>query len=71
MTYKLLWQDQFEKDGFLNPDIWTIETGGSGFGNNEAQFYTNQEKNIFVKDQTLYVRETFNISKETYSIWSY
>jgi beta-glucanase (GH16 family) len=55
MTYKLLWQDQFDKDGYLNSDIWTIETGGNGFGNNEAQFYTNQEKNIYVKDQMLHI----------------
>jgi beta-glucanase (GH16 family) len=56
MTYKLLWQDNFDQDGFLDPDIWTIETGGSGFGNNEAQFYTNQEKNIFVKDHMLHIQ---------------
>ncbi len=55
MNYKLLWQDTFEKEGNLDPDIWTIETGGHGFGNNESQFYTNQEKNIFVKDQMLHI----------------
>jgi beta-glucanase (GH16 family) len=55
MTYKLLWQDSFDKDGYLNPDIWTVETGGHGFGNNESQFYTNQDKNVFVKDQMLHI----------------
>ena len=53
MNYKLLWEDQFDKDGMPNPEIWTIETGGHGFGNGEQQFYTNHSKNIFVKDGTL------------------
>ncbi len=53
MNYKLLWEDQFDKDGMPNPDIWTIETGGHGFGNNEQQFYTNRSKNVFIKDGIL------------------
>ena len=55
MSYKLLWQDLFDQDKTLNPDIWNIETGGTGFGNNEHQFYTDQEKNLFIKDQTLHI----------------
>lgn len=53
MNYKLLWEDQFDQDGKPNPEIWTIETGGHGFGNGEQQFYTNREKNIFIKDGIL------------------
>ncbi len=53
MKYKLLWEDLFSVDGAPNPEFWTIETGGHGFGNGEQQFYTNQEKNVFVKDGLL------------------
>lgn len=55
MTYKLLWQDEFLKDGQPDDSIWTIETGGHGFGNNEDQFYTAQEKNAYVKDGMLHI----------------
>ncbi|MCU0104834.1 glycoside hydrolase family 16 protein [Acholeplasma vituli] len=53
MAYKLLWQDLFEKDGKPDASIWGYETGGHGFGNGESQYYTNREKNAFVKDGIL------------------
>ncbi|PKK92630.1 MAG: glycoside hydrolase [Tenericutes bacterium HGW-Tenericutes-6] len=53
MSYKLLWEDKFEIDGAPNPKIWNMETGGHGFGNGEQQYYTNELKNIFVKDGIL------------------
>ncbi|MCD4826344.1 MAG: glycoside hydrolase family 16 protein [Acholeplasmataceae bacterium] len=52
MDYKLVWQDLFDQNK-LDLSIWNIETGGHGFGNNEDQFYTNQEKNIFIQDRVL------------------
>lgn len=55
MSYKLLWQDLFDQGSQLDLATWNIETGGTGFGNKEAQFYTNQEKNLFIKDQTLHI----------------
>lgn len=54
MAYKLVWQDLFEGEK-LNQDIWNVETGGHGFGNKENQFYTTQDKNIFIKNQTLHI----------------
>jgi len=53
MTFKLLWEDNFEKDGKPNDMIWNLETGGHGFGNNEFQYYTNHDKNAFIKDGIL------------------
>jgi beta-glucanase (GH16 family) len=53
MEYKLLWQDIFEKDGLPNQEIWHFETGGHGFGNHEAQYYTDRLKNAFVKEGLL------------------
>jgi beta-glucanase (GH16 family) len=55
MAYKLIWEDQFNQDGKPNPLIWKHETGGHGFGNNEAQFYTDRLDNAFVKDGMLHI----------------
>lgn len=53
MGYKLVWADYFNKDGRADESIWTYETGGHGFGNNEDQYYTDSLKNAFVKDGKL------------------
>lgn len=53
--YKLVWEDQFNYEGRPNEELWQIEVAGNGFGNNEAQFYTDSLKNIFVKDGTLHI----------------
>ena len=54
-TYKLSWQDLFETDGKPNADIWTHETGGYGFGNQEAQYYTDRLSNCYVKQGHLHI----------------
>jgi beta-glucanase (GH16 family) len=57
LTYELVWSDEFET---LDTEKWTFETGGSGWGNNELQYYTNG-KNAEVKDGKLIItakRET-------------
>lgn len=66
-SYKLIWQDLFEKDGLPNPDIWTYETGGHGFGNGEQQYYTDSLQNAFVKDGLLHIVA----KKETYKTNAY
>lgn len=53
MGYKLVWFDKFEVDGKPNEDKWTFETGGHGWGNDESQYYTNDIRNAFVKDNIL------------------
>lgn len=35
-----MWQDDFSTDGVPNPSKWSYDVGGSGWGNNELQFYT-------------------------------
>jgi len=37
---KLIWSDEFDKKGLPDAAKWNYDTGGSGFGNEEAQFYT-------------------------------
>ena len=49
MAYKLVFEDTFNQKT-LNKSIWTPEEGGHGFGNNEAQYYTDRAENIDVSN---------------------
>ena len=53
--YKLVWEDTFNNDGRPNEDNWQIEVAGHGFGNNEAQFYTDRLQNVCIKDGILHI----------------
>ena len=53
--YRLVWADEFEKDGRPDPAKWTLETGGK-WANNEQQAYTDRLGNAFVRDGSLYLR---------------
>ncbi|WP_228453119.1 hypothetical protein [Chryseobacterium sp. CH1] len=37
---KLIWSDEFNGKGLPDSSKWNYDVGGSGFGNEEAQFYT-------------------------------
>lgn len=41
-SYKLIWQDEFEKNGLPDTAKWAYNTGGHGWGNNELQYYTSR-----------------------------
>ncbi len=47
------WSDEFDVTGPVDPSKWTLETGGSGWGNNELQFYTNSTNNARVENGNL------------------
>lgn len=49
----LVWDEEFDVDGPPNPEIWNFEIGNgdSGWGNQELQYYTDQ--NAIVSDGTL------------------
>jgi len=36
----LIWSDEFEVPGAPDPSKWLYDVGGGGWGNNEAQYYT-------------------------------
>lgn len=36
---KLVWSDEFNKDGLPDPTKWGYDVGGNGWGNNELQYY--------------------------------
>jgi len=62
---RLVWQDEFEGDN-LNLSDWKHEIGGSGWGNNELEYY--QEKNTTVRDGYLIITaEKENVGGKNYT----
>ena len=60
----LVWADEFDVDGAPDPANWGYNTGtgDGGWGNGEAQFYTDRPENIIVEDGVLKItaiRESF------------
>jgi beta-glucanase (GH16 family) len=39
--YQLVWSDEFDVDGPPDNSKWSYDVGGNGWGNNEAEYYTN------------------------------
>jgi beta-glucanase (GH16 family) len=66
--WKLVWSDEFGYTGKPDPNKWGYDIGGSGWGNNESQFYTDSEKNARVEDGRLIIeahRETIGTRNYT------
>jgi len=42
-TWSLVWSDEFDYTGLPNVQKWSYDIGGSGWGNNELQFYTDHD----------------------------
>jgi len=67
--YELVWADEFNGTGFPNSEYWTGETGGGGWGNNELQYYKNDDAdNLWMSDGTLKItaiKEEYNGSDYT------
>src|SRR5262245_996802 len=56
--WTLIWSDEFnEPNGSgVNPQKWTMETGGWGWGNNELEYYTNRLQNAYLEDGSLVIK---------------
>lgn len=55
-TWELVWDEEFDYEGFPDSSKWSYDTKGNstGWGNNEAQYYTEANKNnVWVKDGML------------------
>ncbi|MFZ2488980.1 MAG: glycoside hydrolase family 16 protein [Anaerolineae bacterium] len=52
--WALVWNDEFDGDG-LNHSNWTFDLGGGGWGNGEAQVYTDLAENVRVQDGLLVI----------------
>jgi beta-glucanase (GH16 family) len=54
--YELVWSDEFNYTGLPDSTNWTHEVGGSGWGNNELQYYTEKRtENARVEDGKLII----------------
>jgi beta-glucanase (GH16 family) len=63
--WELVWQDEFEGDS-INPDNWTYDIGGWGWGNGEAQYYTSQPENARVENGLLVIEARFERFEDSY-----
>ncbi|HWB60991.1 MAG TPA: glycoside hydrolase family 16 protein [Chthoniobacteraceae bacterium] len=53
-NWKLVWEDDFSKDGGqIDQKKWGLINKGGGFGNNEAEFYSNSPKNAHIENGEL------------------
>jgi beta-glucanase (GH16 family) len=52
--WTLVWQDEFDGET-LDADSWQFDIGGSGWGNNEWQFYTDRPDNVRLEDGMLVI----------------
>ena len=52
--WEIIWQDEFDGEQ-LDPDKWTMEIGGHGWGNNEKQFYVDRPENVRLEDGHLVI----------------
>ncbi|MEP6735603.1 MAG: glycoside hydrolase family 16 protein [Chryseolinea sp.] len=57
---KLVWSDEFDKDGAPEQTKWNYDLGDGcpdncGWGNNELEYYTNDAKNVRVKEGKLII----------------
>ncbi len=65
-NYQLVWEEEFD-----GPDIdltkWNFEIGGAGWGNQEAQYYTDRDDNARIENGCLVIE----VKKENYQGNSY
>lgn len=50
-----VWSDEFDYTGAPDPAKWGYDIGGSGWGNNELQYYTNSTNNAKVENGNLVI----------------
>lgn len=64
--WQLVWSDEFDNAGQLDPNKWEHETDGGVWGNNEIQHYTDSLDNSYVENGKLVV-ETRHEADGTYT----
>ncbi|WP_139905330.1 glycoside hydrolase family 16 protein [Clostridium thermarum] len=64
---KLIYEEEFDEDGRPNKDRWKYDIGGSGWGNEEKQCYTDELTNAAVQDGKLII----TARKEEYAFNDY
>lgn len=56
--WELVWSDEFDGEA-INPQNWAFELGGWGWGNGEAQYYTDRPENARVENGLLVIEARF------------
>jgi len=51
----LVWSDEFDGNA-VDPTKWGYDLGGSGWGNNELEYYTNSTDNAYVSSGNLFIQ---------------
>jgi len=71
--YELVWHDEFDGTQ-IDRNNWTFDTGGYGFGNGEAQYYTDRPENARVENGLLVIEARFEKYENSYytsaKLWS-
>ncbi len=68
VTSGAIWSDEFNTNGSPDDENWDYDLGAGGWGNNEAQFYTNRSDNVIVENGVLKIiakKESFQGSNYT------
>lgn len=68
VTNSLVWSDEFNTAGAPDPSKWGYDIGAGGWGNGEAQYYTNRPENAVVQGGVLKItaiKENFSGSAYT------
>ncbi len=55
-SWVMVWQDEFSTDGPIDQSKWSHATGGNGFGNEEAQYYSSSITNSYVSNGNLVIK---------------
>ena len=55
-NWQIVWSDEFNYIGLPDSSKWDYDTGGSGWGNNELQYYTRSDtSNAIVRVGLLHI----------------
>jgi beta-glucanase (GH16 family) len=56
-SWQLAWSDEFKQPDGSKPDPtkWGYDTGGSGYGNNEREYYTDRTNNVRIENGKLVI----------------
>lgn len=63
--WELVWSDEFEGEA-IDPANWTYDLGGWGWGNGEAQYYTDRPENVRVENGLLVLEARQERFEENY-----
>ena len=62
---ELIWSDEFD-GASIDEENWTYDIGGWGWGNGEAQYYTDRPENVRVQNGLLVIESRFERYENSY-----